>query len=230
MIKTVMFDVDDTVYDFHHANACAVENLADYTSVHFGWSKEEFLEKQKAAMADIKRFTGTSGGYRTRLLRYQNMLEAAGIPIEPHAMKMSCIYRDTLLENMKPEEGVEEWMRSLRAQKILILIASDATAQQQFMKLERLGLLQYIDAMVTSEEAGVEKPDPKFFERCNEKSRCQPCEVMFIGDNPEKDYFGASLAGYNAVWYNPLHKSNSKSMRELNHFSEAPVLLEELNT
>lgn len=179
-------------------------------------------------MADVKRFAGTSGGYRTRLLRYQNMLEAAGIPIYPHALTMSNIYRDGILDNMIPEEGVEDWMRYLKSQKIRILVASDATAMQQFLKLEKLGLISYVDAMVTSEEAGVEKPDPKFFERCNEKSCCRPCEVMFIGDNPEKDYSGASLAGYNAVWYNPLDKPNDKNMQELRHFSEAPALLSKL--
>lgn len=225
MIRTVMFDVDDTVYSFHHANECAVAKLSEYTAENFGWDKEEFLSRQKAAMADVKRFAGTSGGYRTRLLRYQNMLEAAGLPIYPHALVMSNIYRDGILDNMIPEEGVEDWMRYLKSQNIRILIASDATAMQQFLKLERLGLISYVDAMVTSEEAGVEKPHPKFFERCNEKSKCRPNEVLFIGDNPEKDYSGASLAGYHALWYNPLNKPNDKKIEELRHFSEASVFL-----
>ena len=82
--------------------------------------------------------------------------------------------------------------------------------------------------MVTSEEAGVEKPDKKFFERCNEKSKCLPCEVMFIGDNPEKDYIGASLAGYNAVWYNPKNKLSTTKMQELKNYSEAPALLSKI--
>ncbi len=74
----------------------------------------------------------------------------------------------------------------------------------------------------------VEKPDPKFFERCNEKSKCRPDEVMFIGDNPEKDYSGACLAGYHAVWYNPHNKPNDKKIQELRHFSEASGLLSKI--
>ena len=190
MIRTVMFDVDDTVYSFHHANECAVAKLSEYTAENFGWDKEEFLSRQN-----------------------------------PHALAMSNIYRDGILDNMIPEEGVEDWMRYLKSQNIRILIASDATAMQQFLKLERLGLISYVDAMVTSEEAGVEKPHPKFFERCNEKSKCRPNEVLFIGDNPEKDYSGASLAGYHALWYNPLNKPNDKKIEELRHFSEASIFL-----
>lgn len=228
MIRTVMFDVDDTLYSFHHANECAVAKLAEYTTAHFGWSRDEFLSRQKAAMADVKRFTGTSGGYRTRLLRYQNMLEFAGLPIYPHALEMSNIYRDAILDNMIAEEGAEDFMRFLKMRNIRIVVASDATAFQQYLKLEKLGFISYIDAMVTSEEAGVEKPDPKFFERCNEKSKCLPCEVMFIGDNSEKDYIGASQAGYNAVWYNPKSKPSEKNMQEIKNFSEAPVLLSKI--
>ena len=229
MIKTVIFDVDDTLYSFHYANEKAVDKLAAYTFKHFGWDREEFLRIQKAAMADIKRYTGTSGGFRTRILRYQNMLEAAGLPIFPHSMIMSSIYKDTLLDIMIPEEGIESFLRFLKGQNIRIGIGSDATVLQQFMKLDKLGLLSYIDFMVTSEEAGVEKPDPLFFERCNEKSRCRPDEVMFIGDNPVKDYDGSENAGYNPVWYNPSVKKSETQRREIHHYDEAPDMLYTLN-
>ena len=229
MIKTVIFDVDDTIYSFHAANEAAAGQLALYTRDNFGWSKEEFLERQKNAMADVKRFAGTSGGYRARILRYQNMLEAAGLRIFPHARIMSSIYQNALLENMVPEPGVEDWMRYLISRHIRIGIGSDATAMQQILKLEKLGLLKYVDFMVTSEEAGVEKPDQRFFERLNEKTACLPGEVMFIGDNPKKDYAGAVNAGYNGVWYNPNKIISELPMRELHHYSEAPALLAELN-
>ncbi|MBR6089908.1 MAG: HAD family hydrolase [Anaerolineaceae bacterium] len=229
MIRTVIFDVDDTIYSFHNANEFAVDEMVKYTKNNFGWEKQEFLTRQKEAMADIKRYAGTSGGYRTRLLRYQNMLEAADLPIFPHASALSEIYERTLLDHMIPEEGIEDWMQYLRDKKIRIGIGSDATVIQQFAKLKKLGLLKYIDFMVTSEEAGVEKPARRFFDRCNEKSRCKSEEVMFIGDNPEKDYKGAANAGYQAVWYNPSGKTAEFPMRELRNFREAPALLSEID-
>ena len=225
VIRTVIFDVDDTLYDFHHADHIAVEKLISYTAEQFGWSREEYLNRQKNAMADVRRFTETSGGYRTRILRYQRMLESAGLPIWPHALAMCRIYIETLLDNMIPEKGIAEWMGSLKKQGIRIGIASDATTLQQFLKLEKLGLLPFIDFMVTSEEAGTEKPSARFFERCSEKCLCDPDEVMFIGDNPEKDYAGAEHAGYHAVWYNPSCKQSMYPMIELRSYNEAPDLL-----
>ena len=230
MIRTVMFDVDDTLYSFQHANYIASEKLVEYTREQFGWEKDEFFTRQSTSMAEVKRYTGTSGGFRARILRYQNMLEAASLPIYPHAHIMSDLYRETLLNNMIPEPGAEEFLRFLKFRGVRIGIASDATALQQISKLERLGFLSYVDFMVTSEEAGVEKPDQKFFARCNEKSFCDPHEVMFIGDNPDKDYSGAAVASYQAVWYNPNNKPAEHPMQEIRNFSEAAALFERLNS
>ena len=230
MIKTVVFDIDDTVYDCFHADSIAVNALASYTKEQFGWDKEEYHSRQKAAMADIRRYVGLSGAYRSRLLRYKVILEMADLPIWPHARRMQDIYFNTLLDNMVPEEGIADWMQYLRDRNIRIGIGTDAITQQQFMKLEKLGLLPFIDFMVTSEEAGIEKPDPQFFARCNEKIKCLPEEVMFIGDNPEKDYKGSDAAGYYAVLYNPLYKQYPVPMRELHRYKDAPALLEALNS
>jgi beta-phosphoglucomutase-like phosphatase (HAD superfamily) len=61
-------------------------------------------------------------------------------------------------------------------------VGSDMTADWQFRKLERLGLLDRIDFAVTSEEAGVEKPAPGFFALCLEKAGCAPGdEVRILG-------------------------------------------------
>lgn len=230
MIRTVIFDVDDTLYSFSHANKAALEKLLVYANERFGWDEADFMTRQKTAMADVKRFAGTSGGYRARILRYQNMLEASGLPIYPHAHTMSLIYQDTLLDSIIPFEGAEVWFQSLKDQKIRIGIGSDATAMQQVLKLEKLGLLSYVDFMVTSEEAGVEKPDPKFFERCSEKCRCLPDEVLFIGDNLQKDYVGAQKAGFRALWFNPYGKTCDFPVNEIRSFKDAQKAFDGMNS
>ena len=77
------------------------------------------------------------------------------------------------------------------------------TAYIQYKKLEKLGVLKYLDFIVTSEEAGEEKPTPRFFELCVKKAGCKPEECVFIGDSLKKDVQGAADAGLAAVWYDP---------------------------
>ena len=41
MIKAVIFDIDNTLYDYDNSHATAMKALYQYTNAHFGWSEEE---------------------------------------------------------------------------------------------------------------------------------------------------------------------------------------------
>ena len=77
------------------------------------------------------------------------------------------------------------------------------TAIEQFRKLKALGLLDLVDFVASSEEAGIEKPNPGLFDLVVEKARCAPSEILFVGDNLRKDVLGATAAGMRAVWLQP---------------------------
>ena len=66
-----------------------------------------------------------------------------------------------------------------------------------------LGLQDDVDCLVTSEEAGVEKPSPEIFEVCFRKLRLKPEEICFVGDTYEKDVSGPIGMGMQAVWFCP---------------------------
>ena len=53
-------------------------------------------------------------------------------------------------------------MKELKKRKIRIGIGTDMTAYVQYRKLEAIGVTSYIDFIVTSEEAGAEKPHYHF--------------------------------------------------------------------
>ena len=204
MIRTVIFDIDNTLYDFAAVNALAIDALAGYAVSHFGWTADKFREEYKWVQDEMLRVAGYySGGVRNRIIRIQLILEKHDLPLHPHAIRMYDLYWNTLLDNMKAFDGAEEAMRTLKEKGIRIGIGTDMTALMQLRKLTRLGLLSYVDFIVTSEEAGEEKPGKKLFDRCIEKIRCKPEECLFVGDRTDKDYKGAIDAGMKALWYNP---------------------------
>ena len=41
MLKAIIFDIDNTLYDYDTANALAIDALRQYTNINFGWSIEE---------------------------------------------------------------------------------------------------------------------------------------------------------------------------------------------
>ena len=65
--------------------------------------------------------------------------------------------------------------------------------------LNALGLLGAFDPMLTSEQIGVGKPNPRAFESALGRLRLPPNEVTYIGDSYERDIAGATAVGMRAV-------------------------------
>jgi putative hydrolase of the HAD superfamily len=63
------------------------------------------------------------------------------------------------------------------------------------MILEHLGVSHYFARVVLSSEVGADKPDPLIFRRALELSSASPHEALHVGDDPARDWEGASAAG-----------------------------------
>ena len=63
------------------------------------------------------------------------------------------------------------------------------------MILEHLGLTKYFGHVFLSSELGADKPDPEIYRRALRLSGAQPNETLHAGDDPERDWEGATKAG-----------------------------------
>ncbi|MCI9297044.1 MAG: HAD family hydrolase [Lachnospiraceae bacterium] len=206
MIKAVIFDIDNTMYSFDKANKAAMAALGAYAKEQFGMEFEETERLVKKCMDIVTERTGENcAALHNRLLRFQCFLEEIGCADYRKALEMYHVYWDTILEVMEPEPGLISLMKRLKDKGIRIGIGSDMTAYIQYKKLEKLGALSYLDFLVTSEEAGAEKPTPRFFELCLKKAGCAPGECVFIGDSLKKDVAGPSALGMVGTHYHPAY-------------------------
>ncbi|MBD5552034.1 MAG: HAD family hydrolase [Lachnospiraceae bacterium] len=204
MLKAVIFDIDNTMYDFDKAHKTAMAALGVYGKENFGMDPEETAALVDKCMGIVTGRTGENcAALHNRLLRFQCFLEEIGSTDYEKALEMYHVYWDTLLEDIKPEPGLISLLLRLKERGIKLGIGTDMTAYIQYKKLIKLGVLQYLDFLVTSEEAGAEKPTPRFFELCLKKAGCKPEECIFIGDNLEKDVIGSARCGLIGTWYHP---------------------------
>lgn len=206
MIKTVIFDIDNTMYSFDGAHKIAMAALGSYSKEQFSMEPEETASLVNKCMDIVTARTGDNcAALHNRLLRFQCFLEQIGSTDYRKAMEMYHVYWDTILDVMEPEPGLLSLLAWLKGKGIRLGIGTDMTAYIQYRKLEKLGALQYLDFLVTSEEAGAEKPTPRFFELCVKKAGCVPEECVFIGDSLKKDVLGSAECGLVGTWYNPVN-------------------------
>ena len=205
-IRAVVFDLDDTLYAFDEGaapNAAALRALAEYAAPKLGVSPDAFLDEVAASLRAQKEQTGADNpGYHSRCVRYARLLEARGLPLRL-ALDFVDVYWRELFARIRPAPGAADLLRACRARGLRVGLGTDMTAVEQFRKMEALGLLDLVDFVVTSEEAGVEKPNSAFFELVARKAGCAPSEILFAGDSLRKDVLGPAAAGMRAVWVQP---------------------------
>jgi putative hydrolase of the HAD superfamily len=63
------------------------------------------------------------------------------------------------------------------------------------MILEHLGLTKFFAHVFLSSELGADKPNPEIYRRALQLSGARPNETLHVGDDPERDWHGATAAG-----------------------------------
>ena len=100
-------------------------------------------------------------------------------------------------------EGVFELLDYL-VQKYELHIITNGFEEVQQLKLEKSGILNYFNKIITSEAVGVKKPNPKVFHFALNKSGALAENSVMIGDNLEADVIGALNCGIMSIYFN-LH-------------------------
>lgn len=67
-------------------------------------------------------------------------------------------------------------------------------------RLEKWGLLKYIDVVASSAELGVAKPDRAIFDKALEMAECTTQEAVMIGDRLDNDISPAKKLGMKTIW------------------------------
>lgn len=199
MIKALLIDLDNTLYQYE---PCHEKALKAAFSVLKDAEPKALIE---AAFTQGRQHTheslkGTAAAHN-RLLYFQKTLDILGIKKPLTALAMYNAYWDTFIESMCLCDGVEEFLQKQSGKKLCLV--TDMTAEIQYRKIKRLGLDKYFNCVITSEEAGAEKPSSIIFNLALQKINADAKEAAMIGDSFEKDVLGARAAGIKPFYFSP---------------------------
>ncbi len=193
----ILFDTDNTLYSYDPAHAAAMQAVREKVTRTFSISAALFDASFSQARSEIKERLSGSASSHSRLLYMQRMLEIIGLGSQVLlALDFEQTYWRTFLSRAELFAEVKELLDDLRLLGIPTAIVTDLTAQIQFRKIVYFGLDHYFDHIVTSEEAGFDKPHRAPFQIALDKMNLRSdlhC-IWMIGDNEVNDIAGARQA------------------------------------
>ena len=91
-------------------------------------------------------------------------------------------------------------LRDLRSAQVPVGVVTNGPTEMQWAKVRNAGVADLVDAVVVSEEFGVNKPHPAIFNHALGLIGATTSETVFVGDNSETDIGGASGVGMRTAW------------------------------
>ena len=176
-MKAVLFDLDDTLYAYKPCHAQGLEEVLSSIVSDWKLSRDEAESLYARARDWIHNQLHNTAASHHRLLYMSKLCEFAGQNPVIHARRLKDIYWKGHFTRMDFHPGARELLVSLKNSGILLGLVTDLTADIQYQKLRHLGLESTFDAVVTSEEAGIEKPSPVMFRLAIEKLRLTSSSV-----------------------------------------------------
>ncbi len=96
------------------------------------------------------------------------------------------IYERVKLDELRVYDGVRGMLSELRDEGFKLGVVMDAENDHPIRRLRKVGLLQFFDVVVSSDEVGRKKPDPAQLVAALKRLRCPPRFSAIVGDS-ERD-------------------------------------------
>ncbi|HLC51572.1 MAG TPA: TIGR02253 family HAD-type hydrolase [archaeon] len=187
MIKAILFDLDNTLIDFVKLKFYSIDAAID-AMISNGLK----MSKKSAEKSLFRLYNKHGIEYQ---LIFQKFLEESMGKIDYRLLAAAIsAYRKAKASELKPYPSVIPTLRKLK-RKYRLGIISDAPRLQAWIRLADLELLDLFDVVITKDDTGVFKPNPKPYIKALKILNAKPDEAMFVGDAPARDLKGAKNVG-----------------------------------
>ena len=229
MVKDVLFDLADTLFDFHADERVALDKTFAALELPVDDAvRARYSEINQAQWKALERGEITREQVKRR--RFELLFAELGYEKE-QALAAARIYHERLAEDFHYMEGAPELLEELNGTYRMFLVSNGNLSVQQG-RLGKSGIGRYFADIFISEVLGAEKPSRRFFELAFEKILdFDPAQAVIVGDSLTSDIRGGINAGVRTIWFNPKRLpavAEIPADYELRRLKDLPELLRKM--
>ncbi len=221
MIKSIVFDLDDTLYPEREFRQSGFEAVAD------------FINQQGNFGVTAKKLLSLNKKYPGRC--FDALIEREKLSIS--ADTLVDIYRNHQ-PRITPFPHIKQILAKLKSKYGLKLgLLTDYHYRSQINKLKVLKIAKFFDALIFTDQINAPKPNSLGFALVKKKFKCKDLAIIYVGDNEKKDFIGAHKSGFITVKFNNKNGFYSKirlgpanrANYEINRHQELFDIIDRLN-
>jgi putative hydrolase of the HAD superfamily len=186
MINTIIFDLDDTLYNERSFVFGCFQEVCSYLSKKYDVRFSVLYESIRGIFREHGR-----GKIFNILCKKYNFDEKIDDLVN--------IYRNAM-PNIKLYDDSRLFITKFRS-KYNLGIITDGKASVQWNKIKLLGLSDYVDKIIVTDDYGLSnwKPNTFSYNMILSCFNTSPSQSIYVGDNPHKDFVGAKELGIHTV-------------------------------
>lgn len=205
MRKAIYFDLDNTLV---HRN----KSISAYSEMFSERYADSLISVNSEDIAMVI-FSQDNGGYLSETSPYSTIKDAVSNELHKRFIHSKQVAVEDILEHWiqnfpqcaQPMSGANDLLVQLSEQGFHIGIISNGADKTRIATAETLGAFEYIKQLVSSEAAGMRKPDSGIFTTSANEFGFTADQCWYIGDHPVNDIEGARKAGMQAIWLRGFH-------------------------
>ncbi len=206
-IRALLLDLDDTLTDDRRAMAAAVVQLREQLGLTPSEDSRVIAARWDAIGRSLWAWCA-AGEISFAAQRRARLRETFGIALadqQADAMFDEYLHLYTLQWSLLP--GATEFLGATA--HLPCALDTNGHRAQVRKKLQALGLTAQFQVVVTPEDCGAKKPDPRIFLYAMARLGVQPQQALMVGDNPLSDIAPAVALGMQVFHVDPTVNGQS---------------------
>ena len=200
--RVIFFDLDDTLFPAEAIYQIGLRAAWQRLRREKRLSWPQFRRVYARARREVKAQLVESPAARSRPLYFKRMTEILfGRTRARLVLELSKAY-ETCWKRIDPRPARR--VAAVLSRRYRLAVLTNQLALFQLAKMARIDPDgKYFSLILTSEEVGCEKPDPRFFREACRWAGCRPEEAVLVGNSWTDDVLGPLRAGWHAVYVHP---------------------------
>ncbi len=228
MLKTIFLDVDDTILDFHKAEAAAIRRTLESLGIDPAPETTALYSRINARQWELLEEGRLT---RAQVLTRRFDLLFGELGVERSSREAQKTYERLLSQGHWFMPGAEALLETLSGRYDLYIV-SNGTGTVQDGRIASAGIARYFRDIFISERIGFDKPRREFFDACFARiPDFDRSRAIIVGDSLTSDIRGGINAGILTCWYNPRGKQRREDIvpdLEISDLMQLPPLLESI--